>query len=194
MMGASVKPGQEHFPLLQFYLAHPQFSHYWIIEFDVRFSGSWQTFFRACAPIQADLLTAHIRRYSNASQWPWWDSLQHPSQSIPRNHLIKSFNPVARLSAPGLDSLHQQLLAGWKGHFEVVLPTLIHHGALRLVDIGPDGAFSSPKLSQTFYTKASFRYRPPLWRLGRKTELLYHPVKPWWWAMLWHVKRMLSRQ
>ena len=36
-------PGSCHFPVLKFYLDHPYYSYYWLIEYDVEFTGSWNT-------------------------------------------------------------------------------------------------------------------------------------------------------
>lgn len=44
-MGDSLVPGSCHFPLLKFFLAHPEYEYYWTIEDDAIFSGKWSTLF-----------------------------------------------------------------------------------------------------------------------------------------------------
>ena len=38
-IGPSLVPGHNQFPLLQFFRDNPDFDYYWVIEYDVRFSG-----------------------------------------------------------------------------------------------------------------------------------------------------------
>ncbi len=44
-LGFTLVPGSNHFPLLKFYLFHPNYDYYWCIEEDVDFSGDWRSFF-----------------------------------------------------------------------------------------------------------------------------------------------------
>jgi len=38
-------PGDGHFPVHSFFMAHPHYSHYWVIEYDVYLFGPWRLFF-----------------------------------------------------------------------------------------------------------------------------------------------------
>src|SRR5215469_8764627 len=53
--------GHTDLPHLHFYLRNDRFDRYWSIEYDVRFSGSWRTFFDAFDENDADLLTTSLR-------------------------------------------------------------------------------------------------------------------------------------
>jgi len=44
-LGFTLVPGSNHFPLLKFYLSHPNYEYYWCIEDDVDYSGDWGAFF-----------------------------------------------------------------------------------------------------------------------------------------------------
>ncbi|MEM9684235.1 MAG: DUF3405 domain-containing protein, partial [Pseudomonadota bacterium] len=52
----NIQPGDVELPVLHFFHRFPDYDFYWVIEYDVRFSGSWRAFFEAHASNPADLL------------------------------------------------------------------------------------------------------------------------------------------
>src|SRR4029453_4769854 len=56
MIGPSFFPGHVGFPLLQFFRDNPDFDYYWLIEYDVRFSGNWRFFFEFFKDRRKDFL------------------------------------------------------------------------------------------------------------------------------------------
>ena len=185
--GPSLYPGCVGFPVLQFFRDNPDFDYYWLIEYDVRFSGDWRFFFDSFKDTNQDFLTCHIRDHTDEPDWPlWW--LHHPRKSIPLSERLRCFNPIYRLSNASLSFLHQSLSDGWCGHFEVLYPTLLHHNGFTITDIGGKGRFISPGMEENFYSESesnnggaldcgTMRYRPSFWRVGQEKNKLYHPVK-----------------
>ena len=57
--------------LIKFAREH-KFDYYWIIEYDVRFSGNWECFFRYFSESTDDFLTSHIRSYAQEPDWYFW--------------------------------------------------------------------------------------------------------------------------
>ncbi len=175
-----------HFPVLDFFLAHPEHDHYWVVEYDVRYTGAWEALLSAFAPHPHDLITCHLRRFADEPRWYWWDSLHHPHLAIPRNEWWRSFNVIYRISNRALRFLHESFIDGWRGHSEVTLPTLLHHGGYALLDFGGNSPFALPGGKNRFYTSRSFgvggfgtvRYRPARAAAGWRRNKLYHPVKP----------------
>jgi hypothetical protein len=187
-IGENIIPGHAHFPLFQFYLDNPYNDYYWVIEYDVRFSGDWRYFFDAFLTMDADFLTCHIRSYEDEPRWPWWE-LSHPRESIPLKERLRSFNPVYRISNRAMSFLDKAFRSGWRGHHEVALPTLLHHNGLTISSISGTGKYAAPGMDGKFYSSSrpnadgelstgSLRYRPAFWRYGQKKNKLYHPVKP----------------
>jgi hypothetical protein len=187
MIGPSLTPGHVGFPLLQFFRDNPDFDYYWLIEYDVRFSGDWRFFFDSFRATKQDFLTCHIRAHADEPDWPWW-SLHHPRKSIPLSERLRSFNPIYRVSKASLSFLHQSLSDGWCGHNEVLWPTLLHHNGFTIMDIGGKGRFTPPGVKDNFYTESestthgilecgTMRYRPSFWRVGQEKNKLYHPIK-----------------
>ena len=190
MLGPSLIPGHCHFPVLKFFQDNPRFDHYWLIEYDVRFSGNWHVFFDYFNTVKEGFLTSHIRSHADEPKWTWW-SLRHPQKSIPISERLRSFNPIYRISNPALVSLHQSLQDGWCGHQEVVMPTLLSYNGFHLRDFGGRGRFTSPDTVNKFYFSANdqfgnldrgtMRYRPLFLRVGWRKNKLYHPVKHLSW-------------
>jgi len=190
LIDEKILPGHAHFPVFNFYLDKPQYGYYWLIEYDVRFSGEWRFFFESFFKTDADLLTSYIRLYEEQPNWYWWE-LTHPQKSIPLQNRICSFNPIYRISNSALSFLHQAFKSGWRGHHEVALPTLLHHHGFTIQDICVNGKYAVPGMYNNFCSgnheiKSSgdtVRYRPVFWRYGREKNKLYHPVKPFITAM-----------
>jgi hypothetical protein len=196
-LGSTLTPGNAHFPIIDFRRLHDEYSHYWVIEYDVRFTGQWVNFFEAWQDSDVDFLSAGLARYTNAKGWVWWDTLHHASEYIPKAQRIRSFNPIYRISKEAVDCIDRAHQNGWTGHFEVVLPTLLHHHGFRIEDFGGDGDFVPDDRTNKFYTsnglnkigpdQGTHRYQPRFWRTGNQENKIYHPVKP----LSWFVKKKI---
>lgn len=178
-----------HFVLLDFFQAHAGYHRYWVIEYDVRYSGSWRQFFRTVDSCDFDLITTHVRRYADEPRLHWWSTLEHPSKRIPREQFIRSFNVIYGMSRRALEFVRASLLDGWRGHPEVALPTLLSEGGFRVLDMGGSGEFTPEFLRNTMYTSwatssgylspsGTLRFRPARLAAGDLPDRLYHPVKP----------------
>jgi hypothetical protein len=187
MFQNSVVPGSTHFPLLQFYRDNPEYHFYWIIEYDVKFSGDWRVFFQAFDGSHAAFLTSHIRPYAEEPQWCWW-KLSHPKKRIALADRLRSFNPIYRISREAVSRLYEAHTDGWLGHFEVLMPTLLFHGGFPLEDFGGSGRFVAAENRERFYRdspsnkdgylhQGTMRFCPTFKEVGAETEKLYHPVK-----------------
>jgi len=199
-MGNSLTPGNAHFPVIDFRRQHSQYTHYWVIEYDVRYTGRWADFFAAFEATNADLLTAGIVRYDDAQEWSWWDSLSHPKHHVPMTDRIHSFNPIYRISGAALDFIDEAHRKGWTGHNEVILPTLLYQNGYVIEDFGGEGEFVPEGRTNMWYTSeglddfgvpdsGTHRFRPRFWRAGGQSDMIYHPVKP----ISWFIKRKIRR-
>lgn len=181
-------PGSTHYPLMLFARSNPQYEHYWIIEYDVFFSGDWKDFFYPFKKNKADFLTSHIRRFEEEPDWIWWQ-LTHPNQHIPQSERLRSFNPIYRISASALASIDQAHQSGWAGHYEVLVPTLLQADGFCLNDFGGKGTFAQDGDHDRYYIdddssdlqgglrRGTMRYRPKFYFPGWHKNKLYHPVK-----------------
>ena len=174
---------------LHFFRKYPCYAYYWIIEYDVRFSGEWRAFLTAFQDSDADLLSTSIRRASNDPNWMYWPSLHPPEgvRPLAADEMLCSFMPIYRISHRGLRLIDQAYRDGWTGHCEAVWPTVLHHSGYRLEDIGGNGEFVRPGNINRFYTNnpsdpelapGSLVFRPVRWMPGSSRNRLWHPVKP----------------
>jgi hypothetical protein len=183
-IGFSLVPGNNHFPLISFFLQNPGYSCYWCIEDDVFFSGDWKEFFRSVNYIDSDFISSHVHFSKNDPGWFWWKSLAHPYQVIPFEQRVRSFNPIYRISREAVAYIHEALLSGWCGHHEVLLPTLLYHAGFNIIDFGGTGEFVLPGYQNRYYIDNSkgmqdgtMRFRPVFKEVGKELNKLYHPLK-----------------
>lgn len=169
-------PGSNHFPVLQFFTGHPGYDHYWCIEDDVVFNGSWEFFFnRVSEAGEYDFVSSHIRRYADVPRWYWWNTLTLPDVPVKRELMVCSFNPIYRISARALAYIDQRLRNGCTGHHEVLLPTLLSLEGFSLADLATDENNFTPCLK--LCTLGTMRWQPVFFSVGRNKNSLYHPVK-----------------
>lgn len=168
-------PGSNHFPLLKFYKENQGYDYYWLVEDDVRFSSEWKDFFDSFASCTSDFLSSVIETKAENPTWYWWTSLKTGNEVIAEEKLLKSFNPIYRLSRQALACIDAYLRIGWMGHYEVLLPTLLYNKGFLLEDFGGEGTFVRPENNAKFYDDTSMRIAPVL--PDDRKNYLFHPVK-----------------
>lgn len=166
-IAATIVPGSNHFPLLKFYLEHPRYDYYWLVEDDVLFTGEWPDFLDKFSQKDSDFVSAYVRSYGEEPDWPWWGSLSG-AEEIPLESRVHSFNPIYRLSSRALAYIHDKLGQGWSGHHEVLLPTLLLHGGYSVADLNGEGRLLYDEMTHSHL---------PLPVGERRPGMIYHPVK-----------------
>lgn len=180
--------GHTDLPLLRLAHLRPGYAHYWGIEYDVRYTGSWRRFFSRYDDNDADFIGANIRDAVSDPKWFWWHTLIVP-QGVPPPagpKLLCSFMPVYRVSARLVQALDQAYRTGWSGHCEITWPTLALHLGMRIADLGGQGAYVRPQDRGQVYTSnvKEYRFSPgtfvfkPLKHVCWQRNMLWHPVKP----------------
>lgn len=185
----TISPGSAHYPLMSFFLEHQNYDFYWQIEYDVFFSGNWRTLVDDCAARlpNTDFLSCHIERYDKRKNggWGWWRSGNR--MDTPIEKLIKSFNPVMRISNEGLKAIDISQREELSAHFEVMLPTLLYNKGFNIADIGGTGSFTPEEFKNKYYIQyegvnnGTMRWRPcfsmeEIQTIGKR-DTLYHPLK-----------------
>lgn len=179
--------GHNDLTTLSFWRANPDYDFYWFIEYDVRFSGHWRRFFDEFHDNRADLLTTTLVRKRDVPDFYWWASFKSPKWFFRQHHLLRAFLPVYRISQQACALLDATSQAGWRGHHEVKVPTVLLYHGLQLEDLGGRGEFVPHQRVNKFYTNdptcaaldsGTFRFRPVMEELGLQSDMLWHPVKP----------------
>lgn len=178
-----------HLVPLYFYRSHAGYSHIWIIEFDVHYTGNWADFFAELDASAADLLGTAVQARRELSAWYHWSYLCTGGRDLAEDSYVKAFLPVMRVSKRGFEAIEHAYRRNWHGHYEALWPTTIADAGLLVEDIGGPGSFAPPARRNRHYTTTlhdvnggpgTFCYRPV------KTEaevepapaMLWHPVKP----------------
>ncbi|WP_353122432.1 hypothetical protein [Dysgonomonas capnocytophagoides] len=178
-------PGSNHFITLQFFLDNPHFNHYWSIEYDVVYTEMWTDFFINFENIEADFISSHVETFLSNPYWYWWPTLHLKNSKIKIKQLLKSFNPIYRISNEALSFLNKFLKDNdHKGHHEVLIPTVLNMYGFKILDFGGLGEYVLPQFKERFYLTSSqyvggtMRDKPPIseQELSLKNKLL-HPVK-----------------
>jgi hypothetical protein len=175
--------------LLHYYRAHPDFERYWVVEYDVRYSGKWRSLFDTFEADDADLIVPSLLRRRDDPSWYNWPSLTAPEQ-IEEQEALRAFLPIFRASRRLMQAVDQAYRDGWGGHCEATWPTLAQLRGMSLVDPGGHGEFTPERYRGRFYTNdprhiyitpGTLVFKPALYRTGRKRDMLWHPVKPFFW-------------
>ncbi len=184
-IGETLVPGNNHLPLFYFARERGPYDHYWLIENDVRFTGAWAELM-GDQDEGVDLLTTHVQPYERAPHWMWWSTFQSPDGRLPIA-VLRSFNPIYRISKRAIETLGQLFASGWRGHHEVALPSLVHMAGLRIEEFGGTGPFVARGREDRYYQsgeshpdgwlEGSMRYCPAWDPKQMEPGLLYHPVK-----------------
>lgn len=183
----SIIPGCAHYPLI-FFGRQFEYLNYWVVEYDVNFTGDWGELFNHFSNIHDDLLVSHLTRFHLDPTWQWWGSL-HPPRRLSKAifakqaNLPKAFFPLYRISERALravDAAHRQK---WRGHFEVLLPVVLEENDLAVGDFNEYGIFytnGSIEPNNGTTPHSSLRWRPEIDPQEFKrvsTPCIFHPVK-----------------
>lgn len=183
--GRSLVPGNLDLVVLYFHDRVSGYDRYWLVEYDVRFSGDWMTLFGAFRDSPADLVGGRIFRRVRALRWRWWATFE-PARRISWFGQLKSFLPCYRISRRALRVLRSAYREGWRGHYEATVPTALRTHGLELEDMGGKGPWVRDGNEGRFYltrrmwgvSEDTFGVRPVRSRPGSRPDTLWHPVKP----------------
>ena len=177
---AKVVPGSNHFAVLEFAALHPEYSHIWVVEYDVVYSGCWNEFL-SCFPFDIDFLTTDIRTINDDPTWCWWRSFRSGQceRKMSARQMVASFNPIYRLTRAAALHLRSAFLSGCKGHHEVTMPTILTRDGFSIEELGGNGRYTPKSRIGRFYNRDTFHWRPTIDASATKKhkDTLYHPVK-----------------
>jgi hypothetical protein len=174
---------------MHFMRARPDYDRYWMVEYDVRYTGNWGRMLAELEQEPADLLAPGLLRRTDDPEWYNWPSLQAPIP-LADHDTLRAFLPIWRVSAELFRAVDEAYRQGWAGHCEGTWPTIGMAAGLKVADLGGDGEFTPERLRGRFYTNTprqvhlapgTLVFKPALYRTGTRRDMLWHPVKPFWW-------------
>lgn len=177
--------------IMRFFRGNPDFDHYWVVEYDVRFAGNWSDIVSDLARSSADLLCAHLTEFRQNPDWMHWDSFSSGDEPVGEGGLVRAFLPFYRMSRPLMRAIDERCRRDWTGHPEVLWPTICRAVGLAVEEIGGTGATVPDERKGRYYhscmteagiflstfsawpaysEKSDFNRTAP-------TGILWHPVK-----------------
>lgn len=176
-------PGNCIFPFLDF-MRWYNYEIIWCLEYDVWFTGAWTTLFDCFEHNGCGLLGTTLRTPETHPHWFWWNSLVAPPMVRSDFQRLAAYLPAFRLTREAADALEASYAAGWRGHTEVSVPTIIDYVGLGVEDIAAvsqanplrprfyDNSPGRPKLSPGTFVCPPAEFEPVY-----RENFLYHPVK-----------------
>lgn len=160
--------------LFCFYKDHPNYNNYWVIEYDVIYTGNWNDLILKYE--RNDFVSSNILTYNQCKTWHMWenDQLTHYQTIIPKVK-IKSFNPIFKISRKALKDLILLNHKGNYGFYEIYFPSVLNQlgYSLKQFDelIGND--------QDNPYSSMSYKENDDnnIFLNGDFKNLLIHPVK-----------------
>lgn len=167
-----VVPGNCDLKLIAGARARPNHEIYLRIEEDVWCTGDLLRAFELMIGIACtcDLAASYVMSHDEDPDWMWWPSLQAPDSTPLEKEAqgVRAFFPLMSVSQRFLRAYEQHLAAGWRGHYETLMPTLADIGGFVTTDL----AQTTPALTQ-FPQFALFEVT----ELEKSIPLFVHPVK-----------------
>jgi hypothetical protein len=178
--------------IMRFFRGNPQFDYYWVIEYDVRYTGDWGSLFDELAKSSAALLCSHLTTQKQNPDWIHWKSFSCADGSVEGHDLVRAFLPFVRLSKGLMRAIDERCRLGWAGHPEVLWPTIAQEVGLPIEEIGGSGSAVPPERRGKYYHSAMapsglflstftawpyFSEKSNFEQAPLPTNTLWHPVK-----------------
>ena len=167
----NVVPGNCDLSYLAICRKNPGYDKYIRVEYDVfSVSGPKVALKKIIDCVRGVDLGGSFFNQDTDTDWMWWKSLGVPENvSFDREiATVRAFFPIMSVSRKFINVYERALADGWKGHFEVLAPTIAAHFQMSTLDF----ASVEPKLTSYPQFQA---HRPE--ELGPGVCCYAHPVK-----------------
>lgn len=176
----SVVPGNPDLLILAAARRLPPTDHYLYIEYDVGYAGEWSELLDALESSNSDFIATDFRRRSGCEAWMWWAGLKVPD-GVAVPDPVATLNCLCRLSRRALDAIETGYLAGWGGHYECTIASMLEAKGLSVEDLRRhhDPAFRGPMAAQKdWYERRFFRALPAISdKQAVPRGQVFHPLK-----------------
>lgn len=185
--GENFKDGNVDIPVILFWLDHPEYTFFWVVEDDIEYTGDFGSFIKSLGDSNGDteLACTHVRPLPDG-----WDHLHLFSCGddviSPSFPLRVCFLPFFYVTSTALTTIDAAYRRGWKGHNEMTWAVILDVAGLRIRDIGGNGPYVAPEDRKRHYIDdsphdfskyGSFGTMKIRLSAGKKPDTLYHPVK-----------------
>jgi len=182
--GASVVPGRVDLVPQLFRRLHPDYERIYLVEHDIVAGEDWRAVFDVLDASPADLLATNVTRRDEHPRWNLWRELQTPGRPLPPpDRQVRALMAFCRYSRAALLALEEAYAAGWRGHFEALVPTACLAAGLSVEDIGGEGPFVPPGRERRFYwsDRLALQHQPAAGTFVYRPEQKPVPGESWLW-------------
>lgn len=181
--------------MLKARLMKPGYNNYWYVEDDTYFNGNWSLLFDACAKDNSDFISTNLRKFKENSDWYIADTLVPPnSENVLIEDIICAFTVIYRIKGFAIDYILKKMQEGWKGHIEVLFPTLLHLNNFKMKDFGGTTYREFKGLSDEYFINKHKRFynvvdengvhhttctnsKRRIFEEMKVKDVIYHPLK-----------------
>ena len=134
----------------------------WIIDERVFCDGGWSTFRNSFTACEADLLATELRTHAEEPTWHHWSTLVNPNVKDRLETAVAALLPLMRVSRTAAEAVISGIEAGWAGHPEALIPSLVNRAGLRIEDVGGMGSFTPPDRVGFWYDNRTWFWQGPV--------------------------------
>lgn len=171
----NVVPGNPDLKLLAL-LKRPEMARYENfvrIEYDCVFSGRLRETIIQLVKLAEQYDVGFSSCFPNAehsSDWPWWKTFENWKDPTlpPPGSLYAAFLPVLIFNRRFIEAYQKHLTDGWRGHYEMMVPSVAHWESMRTIDFGRNKNFNIDQSVFTVHSPAEF---------DSPSSKFFHPVK-----------------
>ena len=175
---------------MHYWRAHPGHDRYWMIEYDVRFSGPWRRFFAMFEDDDSDLLAPMLRRRRHSPDWLNWPLLTSPDGPLDDMESREQLHADLPHLGPAHAGDGRGVPAGLGRAHGIAPSARSPRCAACASRIWADTASSRPtptaagstavRRATLYHTPGTLVFKPTFFRTGSRPDMLWHPVKPFW--------------
>lgn len=159
--------------VLEAFLESDTDEHLWVVDAGVWVDGELDEFLGTFADNSADFLATALRTRNEEPDWHRWSSLRDPNEEVDESIGTAALLPLARYSRKAAEAVLAGIAAGWTGHPEALIPTLVRRAGLEIEDIGGVGSFTPQDRITTWYDRRTWHWCGPVEHVPGK---LHFPV------------------
>jgi Core-2/I-Branching enzyme/Protein of unknown function (DUF3431) len=138
-------------------------SFLWLTDDRITWGEIEEEFHDYFEDVDADLLATEIRSHASDKNWYWWSSIKIPVEGVKIADCgVAALLPLMRLSRAAAKAIIDGIQAGWTGHGEALIPTLVNHARLKIEDIGGTGKFTPEDRIGRWYDRRTWHWRGPV--------------------------------
>jgi len=135
----------EYIPFILFLEQFSGYNYLWRCEYDVFYSGDWASFISHFSEEEYDFVSTNIYEfYGKKPHWKhWWKARSFDdfkSQPIKPKSMLRSHNGIFGMSSGFAETLRKNV-TNFRGHYEIVLPTMAKRFNHSIRDIGGFGEY-----------------------------------------------------